>query len=148
MFFPSWKEATSRTAPVATSSSARRSLPKVRLSSPVEKRSVTKAMELPSGDHAGSRSAYWSLVRRRTVPLWSSISNRSVSPPAIAANAMRLPSGDQVGLKISPISGSVNSCSRRPLRASITDSTGLPAETAASAMRRPSALQAPAELMN
>ena len=55
----------------------------------------------PSGDHAGCRSANGSLVSLRTAEVVRSTTYRSVSPPAIPVNAMALPSGAQVGLKIS-----------------------------------------------
>jgi hypothetical protein len=66
MFLAPWKPPASRTAPLATSMSAMRGLPIASTSSLVVKRSVAKAIRVPSGENAGSISAKGSLVSRRS----------------------------------------------------------------------------------
>src|ERR1043166_5192907 len=73
---------------------------------------------------------------------------RSVTPPTCALNAIRLPSGDQVGLKISPSDGSLISFTRSPLLPFTMRSAAWPVTTAPNTNWLPSALHAPAELMN
>src|SRR5256886_7858988 len=55
-------------------------------------------MVLPSGDHAGWRSANLSLVRRRRSLPSAFTTNRSESPPSYPVNTICLPSGDHDGV--------------------------------------------------
>ena len=66
-----------------------------------EKRSVANAMRVPSGDQAGCRSANGSLVSRAASPVPRSSTNRVGQPAAHPGEAIALPSGAHVGLKIS-----------------------------------------------
>ena len=72
MFFTPSNPPASRTSPDATSMTAIRRWPDWRAGSFVVNRSVLKASERPSGDHAGSSSAYASVVSRRSVPAFRS----------------------------------------------------------------------------
>src|SRR5688500_12095914 len=68
-------------------------------------RSVAKAIVLPSGDHAGWRSALRSFVSWRTVPAARSSRYRSLMPPAIPEKAMVCPLGDHATCDTDPTPG-------------------------------------------
>ena len=66
----------------------------------------------------------------------------------MAEKAITVPSGDHVGLKISPISGNTFSRTMSPVLTSTTVSTGSLPVTAPNTKRSPAGLQAPADRMN
>ena len=70
-----------------------------------------------------------------------------MTPPTCALNAICVPSGDHVGLKISPSDGNLISLIRSPLSPFTMRSAGRPVTIAPNA-KRPSVLQAPAELIS
>ena len=74
--------------------------------------------------------------------------NRSESPPTVAENAIDFPSGDHVGLRISPTSGTSISRTTSPSATSRIASTALPACTPPTTNCRLSGLHDPAEPMN
>ena len=73
---------------------------------------------------------------------------RSESPPTVAENAIAFPSGDHVGLRISPTSGTSISRATSPSAISRIASTALPACTPPTTNWRLSGLHDPAEPMN
>jgi hypothetical protein len=72
-------------------------VPEVTFSACELKRSVTNAIDFPSADHAGCRSAKASSVSRRVRFDLRSWTNRSVRPPCSPENAIERPSGDHDG---------------------------------------------------
>jgi len=89
-----------------------RRLPYVRRAKSVSgPRSVLNAIERPSGDQAGSRSAYRSFVSRLALPS-RSVRNRSLIPPSRPVNTRRRPSGDQLGFD-TPFSPNFSRCETR-----------------------------------
>ena len=147
MFDPSMPGSTSMT-PVSRWNSAMALGPVRRLSrSACGPRSVTNAMDRPSGDHAGCKAAYRSFVScRRLVPSMST-TNRSERPPAKPVNTSWLPYGAQAGLVI-PATGMLMRRWIRLYTVSKMMRSSRPPFLAGNARNRPSGDQAPAEFKN